>query len=83
MLCSCIVSYLTSSNPERRGDPTFTACLARWAMWTVEAWDSNDLNNLRRDIVVTLMQALSRGLSENEEPMLELVSGFPFLGSAY
>lgn len=52
-------------------------------MWTVEAWDSNDLNNLRRDIVVTLMQALSRGLSENEEPMLELVSGFPFLGSAY
>ena len=58
-------------------------CLARWAMWSVEAWDSDDLNNLKRDVVTTLMQALGHGLSENENPMPELVSGFPFLGSAY
>ena len=82
VLCSCIVSYLTGSNSERRGDPTFAACLARWAMWSVAAWDSDGLDNgdnLRRDLVTSLMQALGHGLIEDDEPMVEQVSNFTFL----
>ena len=76
------MSYLTGSNSERRGDPTFAACLARWAMWSVAAWDSDGLdngNNLRRDLVTSLMQALGHGLIEDDEPMVEQVSNFTFL----
>ena len=76
------MSYLTGNNSEKRGGPTFAACLARWAMWSVEAWDSDCLENgddLRRDLVTSLMQALGHGLSEGDEPMLEQVSTFSFL----
>ena len=51
-------------------------------MWSVEAWDSDCLENgddLRRDLVTSLMQALGHGLSEGDEPMLEQVSTFSFL----
>ena len=50
-------------------------------MWSVEAWDSDGLDNdnLRRDLVTSLMQALGHGLIEDDEPMVEQVSNFTFL----
>ena len=45
-------------------------------MWSVEAWDSDDGDDLRRDLVTSLMQALGHGLIEDDEPMQEQVSSF-------
>ncbi|KAG5646041.1 hypothetical protein DXG03_004464 [Asterophora parasitica] len=44
-------------------DPSYDACLARWAMWAVEAWEADDSQSefdLRKEVTVTLMQSLGR-----------------------
>ncbi|KAK2461696.1 hypothetical protein APHAL10511_006159 [Amanita phalloides] len=68
VFCSNMISYLTSSD-----DSTFKACLARWIMWSVKTWGpgEKDDDELKREVVTLLMQALGHGLSDGERPMRE------------
>ncbi|KAF8634422.1 hypothetical protein AX15_000873 [Amanita polypyramis BW_CC] len=71
VLCGRIVSRLTS---EEKGDPIFAACLARWAMWSIETWNTDgrkDGYDLRKGVVVSLMQAIGHVLSEANSPVNE------------
>ena len=79
ILCSRIVNLLTGNIPEGKGNFTFAACLARWAMWSIEAWSTDarkDGYDLRTDVAMNLMQALGHVLTEGNSPMIEQVSNF-------
>ncbi|KAJ7169509.1 Las1-like-domain-containing protein [Mycena filopes] len=66
ILVNRIVAHLLTEPPQLdivliSVDTTYDACLARWAMWTVETWDvdnsESDLD-LRKDTIVSLITGL-------------------------
>ncbi|KAF8640922.1 hypothetical protein AX17_000570 [Amanita inopinata Kibby_2008] len=73
VLCGRIVSCLSACHAEdgaEKPDLSFTACLARWAMWSVETWGSDTRGaelDLRREVIINLMQALGHGLMDGSK----------------
>ncbi|KAF7982009.1 hypothetical protein HWV62_30244 [Athelia sp. TMB] len=55
------------SGEDPRPDPSFDMCLARWAFWAIDTWDvdfeESELD-IKRDVVVTLVNALGPGSAE-------------------
>ncbi|KAM6498373.1 Las1-like domain containing protein [Amanita muscaria] len=74
ILCSNIVAYLTGGGTDKV-DSTFAACLARWLFWLVEKWESAGAQeheqSLKKEVVVTLMQALGHAMSEPHKNVAE------------
>lgn len=67
VLISRIIGYLshtdTSSDEGSRPDVSAEMCLARWAFWIVNFSENNSETDLRRDVVVALLNSLGPGLS--------------------
>ncbi|KAJ7814152.1 Las1-like-domain-containing protein [Mycena olivaceomarginata] len=75
ILSSRIVSHLLAEPPQLdmvpiAVDTTYDACLARWAMWTIENWDvensESDLD-LKRDTIISLITGLGPSSSLSKD----------------
>lgn len=69
VLCDRIVSVLVEENDvksalvEGQTDHSYDMCLARWAMWSIEMWGTDDTRtdfDLRKEVTISLMQSLGR-----------------------
>jgi len=52
---------------EGQTDHSYNMCLARWAMWSIETWETDDTRtdfDLSREVTMSLMQALGRSTVE-------------------
>ncbi|KAF8078240.1 Las1-like-domain-containing protein [Lyophyllum atratum] len=59
VLAGRIVS--TICRTESQPDPSYDMCLARWALWSIEAWEGDESQvdfDLRKEVTVSLMQSL-------------------------
>ncbi|KAF4607063.1 hypothetical protein EYR38_001120 [Pleurotus pulmonarius] len=72
VLCERTASFLVSGNLS--SSTSYSMCLARWAAWIVNNDDSTS-DGLRRDIVVTLLQAMMPGTGTDRatKPILALL----------
>jgi hypothetical protein len=67
-ICSqLVVSELSSLDlialSESKLDPTYLACLSRWANWTISSLpDSDSKDELRKDAVMQLLQELGKAM---------------------
>lgn len=49
------------NSPEIQQDLSYDMCLARWALWSIETWEGDNLDadlDLRKEITANLMQSL-------------------------
>ncbi|KAF5377178.1 hypothetical protein D9615_006336 [Tricholomella constricta] len=56
----------TETRTESQPDPSYDMCLARWALWAIEAWEADDSQSefdLRKDSTMTLMQSLGHAMN--------------------
>jgi ribosomal biogenesis protein LAS1 len=75
ILSSRIVSYLLSESPQLdvvpiAVDTTYDACLARWAMWTIDSWDTENSESdldLKRDTIISLITGLGPSSALNRD----------------
>ncbi|KAJ7101017.1 Las1-like-domain-containing protein [Mycena crocata] len=75
VLSSRIVSYLLTDAPQLdmvpiAVDTTFDACLARWAMWTIDNWDAENSESdldLKKDTIIALITGLGPGSSSSKD----------------
>ncbi|KAJ6604255.1 Las1-like-domain-containing protein [Mycena vulgaris] len=75
ILSSRIVAYLLADAPQLdmvpiAVDTTYDACLARWAMWTIDNWDNENSESdldLKKDIIVLLITGLGPSSSLNRD----------------
>ncbi|KAJ6501686.1 Las1-like-domain-containing protein [Mycena vitilis] len=75
ILSGRIVLYLLSEPPQLdvvpiAADSTYDACLARWAMWTIENWDAENSESdldLKRDTIISLITGLGPSSSLNKD----------------
>ncbi|KAJ7139738.1 Las1-like-domain-containing protein [Mycena epipterygia] len=66
-----IVSHLLADAPQLdivpiAVDTTYDACLARWAMWTIDDWDAENSESdldLKKDVIISLITGLGPGSS--------------------
>lgn len=67
-ICSqLVVSDLSSQDlialSEPKPDHTYSACLSRWANWTIDSLpDSDSKDELRKDVVMQLLQELGKAM---------------------
>ncbi|KAJ7770825.1 Las1-like-domain-containing protein [Mycena maculata] len=74
-LSSRIVSYLLADAPQVdvvsiSVDTTYDACLARWAMWTIDTWDvenSESELDLKKDTIISLITGLGPNSSSSKD----------------
>ncbi|KAF7971829.1 hypothetical protein HWV62_19837 [Athelia sp. TMB] len=67
ILATMLSTSADVSGEDTRPDPSFDMCLARWAFWAIDTWDvvfeESELD-IKRDVVVTLVNALGPGSAE-------------------
>ncbi|KAJ7693686.1 Las1-like-domain-containing protein [Mycena rosella] len=75
ILSTRIIAYLLADAPQLdmvpiAVDTTYDACLARWAMWTIDTWDAENSESeldLKKDVIVALITGLGPSSSLNRD----------------